>query len=172
MLRLNVLQPKPNLDHNLTIPEIRFAAFPQDLPVVGALFRAYAESLQIDLGFQDFDAELAGLPGKYAPPDGRLLLAWQGASPVGCVALRRINDVSCEMKRLYVRPEMQGRQFGRKLAERICEEAREAGYAKICLDTLSSMTPAVTLYTSMGFTPIAPYVYNPIPDVVFLGRTL
>ena len=152
--------------------EIRFAEFPRDLPVVQALFRAYAESLEIDLGFQDFDAELAALPGKYAAPDGRLLLAWQDSVAVGCVALRRVDNDCCEIKRLYVQPDMQGKTLGRQLAERICQEAREAGYARTCLDTLAGMTPAITLYTSLGFRPIAPYVYNPLPDAIFLGRAL
>ncbi len=151
---------------------IRPAEVPADLPVVRALFREYQQAIGIDLCFQDFENELATLPGKYAPPAGRLLLAWQGAEAVGCVALRPIEGGACEMKRLYVRPTVRGRQLGRQLAERICAEARDAGYRRICLDTLPSMTAAVALYTSLGFAPVAPYVHNPIGGALFLGRDL
>ncbi|MCP3139217.1 GNAT family N-acetyltransferase [Pyxidicoccus xibeiensis] len=148
------------------------AQFPVDLPLVQTLWREYSESLGIDLSFQDFEAELAGLPGKYAPPRGRLLLARRGAQDLGCVALRPLSVDTCEMKRLYVRPAARGEQLGRRLAERICDEARAAGYRRICLDTLPSMAAAVGLYTSMGFRPIEPYVFNPIPGAMFLGREL
>jgi GNAT superfamily N-acetyltransferase len=148
------------------------ARFPSDLLLVQTLFREYAESLGFDLGFQDFEAELAGLPGKYAPPHGRLLIARRGAQALGCAALRPLSVEACEMKRLYVRPSARGEQLGRRLAERICEEARAAGYRRICLDTLPSMAAAVRLYTSMGFRPIAPYVFNPLPGAMFLGRDL
>lgn len=152
-----------------SLVDIRPAEFPQHLEVVREMFREYAAGLGIDLCFQDFDAELAGLPGKYAPPRGRLLMAWDGAQAVGCVALRPVDGSTCEMKRLYVRPEARGVQLGRRLAERICDEARAAGYARICLDTLPSMTPAVRLYHELGFRPVAPYVFNPIPGAMFLG---
>ena len=148
------------------------ARFPEDLALVRTLWREYAEGLGIDLGFQDFEAELAGLPGKYAPPGGRLLLAHRGSEELGCVALRPLSDGACEMKRLYVRPAARGEQLGRKLAERICEEARATGYSRICLDTLSTMSAAIGLYTSLGFRPIEPYVFNPIPGALFLGREL
>jgi ribosomal protein S18 acetylase RimI-like enzyme len=149
--------------------EIRPADLPGDLPVARQLFREYADGLGIDLCFQDFETELATLPGKYAPPAGRLMLAWSGTEAVGCVALRPIDDRSCEMKRLYVRPEVRGRQLGRRLAQRICDEARLAGYRRICLDTLPSMSAAVRLYTELGFRSVAPYVYNPIEGAIFLG---
>jgi ribosomal protein S18 acetylase RimI-like enzyme len=152
--------------------EIRAAALPGDLPLVRQLFREYADSLAIDLCFQDFEAELAGLPGKYAPPRGRLLLAFDGDEAAGCVALRPIDDAACEMKRLYVRPAWRGARLGRRLAERICSEARAAGYARICLDTLPSMEPALALYRALGFRPVAPYVYNPVPGAIFLGLDL
>jgi ribosomal protein S18 acetylase RimI-like enzyme len=152
--------------------EIRPADLPGDLPVVRRLFREYADGLGIDLCFQDFETELTTLPGKYAPPAGRLMLAWSGAEAVGCVALRPIDQRACEMKRLYVRPAVRGRQLGRRMAQRICDEAREAGYRRICLDTLPSMSAAVRLYTELGFRSVAPYVYNPIEGAIFLGLEL
>ncbi len=152
--------------------DIRPASVPDELPVVRQLFREYAAGLGIDLAFQRFEEELAALPGKYAPPKGRLLLAWRGSEPVGCVALRPVNDATGEMKRLYVRPAVRGGQLGRRLAERICHEAREARYERICLDTIPSMQAAVALYRSLGFEPTAPYVFNPVPDALFLARAL
>ena len=152
--------------------DIREARFSQDRERVVGLFREYADSLGFDLCFQDFETELATLPGKYAPPGGRLLLACNGDHAVGCVALRPIDRERCEMKRLYVRPAMRGSGLGRTLAERICEEARAAGYHQICLDTLPCMQAAVGLYTDLGFVPVAPYVFNPLPGALFLGRAL
>lgn len=152
--------------------EIRLAAVPQDLPIVRTLLREYEQGLGVDLCFQGFDAELAGLPGKYAPPAGRLLVAWRGAEALGCVALRPIGEGACEMKRLYVRPAARGEQLGRRLAERICSEARDAGYSRICLDTLPAMTAAQALYRSLGFVPIGPYVFNPVAGTQFLGLQL
>lgn len=156
---------------------IREARWPEDRAVVRTLFLAYARELGIDLEFQHFDAELDALPGKYAPPAGRLLLAWGadeaiGCVAIGCVALRAVGGDTCEMKRLYVRPEARGTQLGRRLAERICDEARTAGYARICLDTLSTLHAARRLYESLGFEPVEPYVFNPLPDAMFLGRRL
>jgi ribosomal protein S18 acetylase RimI-like enzyme len=152
--------------------EIRSAEIPRDLQVVRGLFQEYVDSLAVDLYFQELEKELASLPGKYSPPGGRLLLAWRGDEPVGCVALRPIDAAICEMKRLYVRPEARGEQLGRRLAERICEEGRAAGYRRICLDTLPSMGPAQKLYQSLGFVPIEPYVFNPVPGTKFLARDL
>ncbi|WPB73211.1 GNAT family N-acetyltransferase [Archangium violaceum] len=148
------------------------AQFPSELPLVLTLFREYAESLGIDLGFQDFESELASLPGKYEPPRGRLLLARRGSQVLGCVALRPLDVETCEMKRLYVRPAARGEQLGRRLVERICDEAGAAGYRRIYLDTLPTMAAAIGLYTSMGFHPIEPYVFNPLPGAMFLGRDL
>jgi len=152
--------------------DIRAAQLPDELPLVRTLFREYQEGLGIDLCFQDFETELATLPGKYAPPAGRLLLAFDGGDALGCVALRPLADGDCEMKRLYLRPAARGRHLGRQLAERICAEARDAGHRRICLDTLPAMSAAVRLYRSLGFAPIAPYVYNPIEGAIFLGRDL
>jgi ribosomal protein S18 acetylase RimI-like enzyme len=150
--------------------DVRPAEIPRDLDEVRLLFREYAGSLAFDLGFQDFEAELASLPGKYAPPKGRLLVAWNGGDAVGCVALRPIDRDACEMKRLFVRPGARGLAVGRVLAERICDEARAAGYARICLDTVPSMTAAIALYRSLGFRETAPYVFNPIAGAIFLAR--
>lgn len=152
--------------------EIRPAQLPEDVPVTRQLFREYAHDLGIDLCFQGFEAELASLPGEYTPPQGRLILAWNDGRAVGCVALRPVDRGTCEMKRLYVQPGVRGRQLGRRLAEHVCREAREAGYRRICLDTLPSMTSAIRLYTSLGFRPTEPYVFNPIEGVLFLGLDL
>jgi len=152
--------------------EIRPAILPQDLPEVRRLFRDYADGLDIDLSFQDFETELRELPGRYAPPRGRLLLAWRGTQPLGCVALRPLPGKDCEMKRLYVRAQARGERLGRRLAERICREAREAGYARICLDTLPTMQSAQALYRALGFRPIEPYGYNPVPGALFLALDL
>jgi ribosomal protein S18 acetylase RimI-like enzyme len=151
---------------------IEAAEFPAHLSLVRTLLREYAGGIGTDLCFQGFEAELAGLPGAYAPPRGRLLLAWDGAAAVGCVALRPLDTDACEMKRLYVRPAARGRGLGRRLAERICEEARAAGYRRICLDTLPGMAAAIALYVSMGFRPVEPHVHNPVPGAMFLGRDL
>lgn len=151
--------------------EIRPANFPDELLVVQSLFREYADSLGVDLGFQGFDAELSGLLGKYEPPEGRLLIA-TGPGAAGCIAMRRIDEQSCEMKRLYVRPQARGENLGRRLVERICEEARSAGYSRICLDTLPSMAAAQALYRSFGFVPVEPYVFNPIAGTTFMALDL
>lgn len=150
------------------------ACAPADLAAVAELFRAYAASLPVDLGYQDFDLELAALPGKYAPPAGVLLLARDGAgAPLGCVALRPLAaDGACEMKRLYVDPAARGSGLGRRLARRIVEAARGLGYRELRLDTLPSMSAALTLYVELGFVETAPY-YAPTPDgTVFLALDL
>jgi GNAT superfamily N-acetyltransferase len=144
------------------------AAFPKDLDTVRALFREYASGLEVDLDFQDFDAEVAALPGKYARPAGRFLLAKDGDRVLGCVCLRPLSANDCEMKRLYVRAEARGHQLGRRLVERLCDEAKTAGYARMFLDTLPTMATAQQLYADLGFVPTDAYVFNPVPGTKYM----
>jgi GNAT superfamily N-acetyltransferase len=134
------------------------ATSPDDIAAVTALFREYADTLGVDLGFQHFEDELASMPGDYAPPRGRLLLA----GDLGCVALRPLSTEVCEMKRLYVRPAGRGTGLGRMLVERVIEEARTIGYRFMRLDTLPAMAMASALYMSLGFREILPYRFNPV----------
>jgi ribosomal protein S18 acetylase RimI-like enzyme len=145
-----------------------------DLQVVIALFREYAASLGIDLSYQDFDGELAAMPGKYAPPRGALFLAREaGGSPAGCVALRPLEEPgTCEMKRLYVRQGIRGSGLGRRLAMAAINAAGKIGYTEIRLDTLPSMAQALRLYVSLGFQTMAPYYDTPVAGTVFLRRIL
>jgi ribosomal protein S18 acetylase RimI-like enzyme len=143
-----------------------------DLPLARELFREYADGLGVDLCFQRFEEELAGLPGAYAPPAGRLLLAWDGDLPAGCVGLRPVGDGAAELKRLYVRPAVRGRGVGRLLAEAVLAEAAAAGYRRVYLDTLPSMAEAIQLYRSLGFSDVAPYSPDPHPGAIYLGREL
>jgi len=137
-----------------------------------ALFVEYAQSLGFSLCFQGFDDELAGLPGKYAPPQGRLLLARVAGHLAGCVALQPIDARACEMKRLYVRPEYRGKGVGRALTQAIVQAGREIGYRTMRLDTLTSMPEAIALYRSLGFVDIAPYRFNPIDGAVYMALPL
>ena len=152
---------------------IRRAASVDDLRAVARLFEDYAASLGVDLGYQDFAAEVAGLPGRYGPPTGELLIALDptGAA-LGCVGLRALADGDAEMKRLYVSPAARGLGLGRALVEAIVRKAQDLGYPQIKLDTLPTMDAALTLYRAAGFTPIARYYDTPVEGTAFLGLRL
>lgn len=135
--------------------------FNGQLDEVRALFREYEAFLGIDLCFQNFETELAELPGRYAPPTGALFLAWVGDRIEGCVALRDLGDGVCEMKRLYVRPACRGLGLGRCLAERVVEEASAIGYKQMKLDTFEFLDGAVHIYQNMGFRRTGSYYENP-----------
>lgn len=136
------------------------------------LFLEYQAALGIDLGFQDFENELANLPGQYAAPGGRVLLACADGAVAGCVALRPLTGDACEMKRLFVRPAYRAAGVGKMLAERVIAEARSIGYRRMCLDTLPSMGRAQKLYEALGFRDIEAYRYNPVAGTRYLGLDL
>jgi putative acetyltransferase len=137
------------------------------------LFLEYGQSLGFSLCFQGFDQELAGLPGDYAPPDGRLLLAEFENQLAGCVALHKIEERICEMKRLYLRPSFRGKGLGRALAEKIIAEARSIGYERMRLDTVEPvMKDAVAMYRRFGFREIAPYRVNPMAGTLYMELDL
>jgi putative acetyltransferase len=151
---------------------IREATSETELAIVRELFLEYARSIEVDLCFQNFNQELATLPGRYAPPGGCLWLACTEREPAGCAGLRGLDDGLCEMKRLYVRPGFRGRGGGRLLAEAAIAAARRAGYSAMRLDTLTSMEAAIALYRSLGFQTIPPYYDNPSGCAVFMELDL
>lgn len=157
-------------------PNIRIASarFPEDGEAVRELFAEYANSLGVDLSFQDFDAELTDLPGKYAPPLGGILLARESnGAALGCVALRPApTPGTAEIKRLYLRPAARGQALGRHLAEAIIERARGTGYVRLVLDTLVTMDAARQLYVKLGFRPVPPYYDNPLPGTLYMALDL
>jgi GNAT superfamily N-acetyltransferase len=146
---------------------------PKQIAQARELFLEYAQSLGFSLCFQNFDKELAELPGDYAPPDGRLLLAEHQGRLAGCVALHKLESGVCEMKRLYLRPQFRGKGFGLALAERIIAEARQIGYQRMRLDTVEPvMKDAVAMYRKLGFKEIAPYRTNPIAGAQYMELEL
>lgn len=142
------------------------------IPQVRELFLEYESSIGISLCFHSFEQELAELPGDYAPPDGRLYLALEGAQPAGCVALRKFAEGVCEIKRLYVRPLYRGQGLGRRLVLKLIEDTREIGYTRMRLDTLPMMKRAIELYRSLGFRPIVAYRENPVAGALYFELPL
>ncbi|WP_198970255.1 GNAT family N-acetyltransferase [Xylophilus sp. ASV27] len=147
-------------------------AQPETMEVVRSIFQEYADSLDVDISFQDFAGEMAGLPGEYAPPRGCILLARVDDAIAGCCALRPLDSAdypnACEMKRLYVRKAFRGFGLGRQLAEAMLDVARQAGYACVLLDTLDGMEAARELYSELGFEEIPPYYHNPLAGSHYL----
>ncbi|HYF81946.1 MAG TPA: GNAT family N-acetyltransferase [Clostridia bacterium] len=156
---------EPILDFKYVVGEVMLEEIKQ-------LFMEYAQSLDIDLAFQDFETELKTLPGKYGPPDGALMLASVDGKGAGCIALRRISEDTCEMKRLYVRKIYRGLGIGKILISMLINEAKKLNYNYIRLDTLATMNEAQNLYLSFGFYDIEPYVYNPIEGAIFMELKL
>jgi ribosomal protein S18 acetylase RimI-like enzyme len=166
--------------------ELLEASTPEHIQITRELFNQYAASLNFDLCFQSFEQELASLPGDYAPPAGRLFLAFWKGEAIGCGALRKFvvsknaadqaaedADSICEMKRLYVKPEGRGQRIGLAMAERLIADARTIGYRRMRLDTVpASMGAAVKMYRTFGFREIAPYRFNPTPGVIFMELML
>ena len=149
------------------------AATDEDIQAARTLFEEYAASLGFSLCFQNFDQELKNLPGAYAPPDGRLMLATEDDQLAGCIALRKLSDKVCEMKRLFVRPAYRATGLGRFLAESLIDEARKLGYTHMRLDTIpGKMDKAIALYRSMGFVEIEPYTQNPVEGAKFMELRL
>lgn len=153
--------------------DLKQAESPQQIALVRELFLEYAQSLGFSLCFQSFDQELAGLPGDYAPPQGRLLLAAREGKAAGCVALHPISPGICEMKRLYVRPNFRGKGLGKVLAERVIAEGRNIGYKQLRLDTVEPrMKTAVAMYRKLGFREVPPYRPNPIEGALYMELQL
>jgi putative acetyltransferase len=164
------VSPVSSVLKNLAFAE---AESPTQLAQARELFLEYAQSLGFSLCFQNFDKELAALPGDYAPPQGRLLLADYDAQLAGCVALHELEPGICEMKRLYLRPQFRGKGLGRALADRIIAEARQIGYQRMRLDTVEPvMKDAVAMYRRLGFREIAPYRANPIAGAMYMELQL
>jgi GNAT superfamily N-acetyltransferase len=153
--------------------EIIQAETAEQIEQARGLFREYEASINLDLCFQSFDEELANLPGKYAAPDGRLFLAFSDERLAGCIALRKLEDGICEMKRLFVRDRFRGQKIGVRLIEKLFEEARRIGYRKMRLDTFpAKMGKAVGLYESYGFYTIPAYYHNPFGETLFMEKNL
>lgn len=148
------------------------ATFPTDLNAVLDLYREYIASTSVDLAFQGNDEEFNNLSEKYSSDESKIFLATINKKPVGCAAFRKVDDNTCEMKRVYVRPTARGSKLGAKLVERVLQEATESGYKKICLDVLPEFKAALALYQSYGFVQHPPVTNNPVPGTQFLGLDL
>lgn len=146
---------------------IQQAQAPAELNMIRTLFREYETFLGVDLCFQGFAKELADLPGRYAPPDGSLLLGMIDNEAVGCVALRKLEEGICEMKRLYVKPQARGTGMGKALVDQIIATARQQGYVLMRLDTLDTLSEAISLYQRLGFRQVEPYYDNPLPGALY-----
>ncbi|HEV2389096.1 MAG TPA: GNAT family N-acetyltransferase [Nitrososphaerales archaeon] len=152
--------------------EVREAKTTSEISSARELIREYSSSLGIDLSYENFEQEMAAFPAPYNRPHGRVFLAMDGREAIGVVGVRRLSGLTCELKRMYVRPEFRGLGIGRKLAGRAIEEARDIGYVRMRLDTLSRLKEAVSLYASLGFREIVPYKVNPNKGVVYLELDL
>ena len=153
--------------------KIKEATQPGDIEDARTLFREYERWLGLSLCFQNFEQELESLPGKYAPPLGRLLLVYDDEALAGCIALRPIDETTCEMKRLFVRPEFHGKGLGRRMIDRLLHEARQIGYSRMNLDTMPGrMDQAISLYRAFGFEEIEPYYDTPVSETIFMGLTI
>ena len=161
----------PGRDHP-PLAELAGAASAADIAAAKELFLEYARSLDFSLCFQGFDEEMAAFPGAYAGPRGALILAWAGATPAGAVGLRPLDQGTCEMKRLYVRPAHRGGGLGRRLVEAVIAAGRARGYRAMRLDTIPSMEAAIGLYRALGFRPIPPYTHNPVAGALFFEKAL
>ncbi|GIK85991.1 MAG: N-acetyltransferase [Betaproteobacteria bacterium] len=151
---------------------VRHAQGAADVALARGLFEEYAAWLAVDLCFQGFAQELATLPGAYAPPRGRLLLAGPAGDAFGCIALRPLGEAAGEVKRLYVQPRARGGGWGRRLANALIDEARAIGYRELKLDTLARMTQARALYARLGFAPCPAYYHNPLGDTIYMRLAL
>jgi ribosomal protein S18 acetylase RimI-like enzyme len=154
------------------VATILLARFPADAHDVISIFREYVASPTVSLAFQEYETEFANLPGKYAEPDGCILLAHLAGAVVGCAALRRVDGTTCELKRVYVRPKSRGSQIGRHLVEHMIHHARAMGYSTMSLDVLPEFVAAQRLYESLGFVPAEAVSYNPVPGTKFLALSL
>lgn len=148
------------------------ASTPGHYQMAENLFREYADSLDFELNFQNFSNELGNLPVMYGPPDGAIILATKNGHEVGCIAIRKIEPGTGELKRMYVKPAYRGRGIARRLLELSLAESGQIGYEYLKLDTVSSMTDAIKLYKHYGFVITSPYCYNPLPDAVYMEKKL
>lgn len=152
--------------------DVKIVSAYEDIENVKILFREYVNMLGINLDFQDFENELNTLPGKYSSPKGRIYIAYYNDKLAGCIALRSFEKNSCEMKRLFVRPEFRGHNIGGLLVDKIISDAKEIGYEFMFLDTLTSLKSAVSLYKKKGFQEVNPYYDNPLDDVLYFKLNL